>query len=186
MNETTTIICMLRGINVSGQKKVPMTELKKLFESLGFKNVTTYIQSGNVIFTSKMPDHKMISGTIEKKIREQFGFDVPVIVRSQPEMQIAVDNNPLIKEKDIDSEKLHITFLESSPDKDKLDKIHTFHFEPDRFIIAGRNVYLYCPDGYGRTKLNNTFFENKLKVRATTRNWRTVKELLRIASGMNL
>lgn len=179
------LICILRGINVSGQKKVPMAELKKLFEDLGFTHVTTYIQSGNVVFTSGRTDIKLISVEIEKKIQQQFGFHVPVILRTQYELQRAVDENPFLTEPGVDVAKLQITFLETQPEKERLDKIQLIRFDPDRFVIRQREVYLYCPDGYGRTKLNNTFFENKLKISATTRNLRTVNEMLKIASGIN-
>ena len=175
------IISMLRGINVSGQKRVPMAELKELYEDLKFKNVTTYIQSGNVVFSSDISDAKVLLKKIEEKIFKQFGFEVPVIIRTPKEMQSAIKNNPFLKEKNIDAERLYITFLSDTPAKDKLEKIQEYHFEPDRFIIKGKEVYLYCPISYGNSKLNNNFFENKLKITATTRNWKTVNELVRIA-----
>jgi len=184
-NNTMVFICMLRGINVSGQKKVPMAELKRLFESLGLKNVTTFIQSGNVVFKADNSNQNAIAYQIGKGIREQFGFEVLVLLRTPEELQKAAGNNPFLKEKGIDPERLYITFLEKEPAMDRLDKMKEIHFEPDRFVIIEREVFLYCPNGYGRTKLNNTFFESKLKVKATTRNWRTVNELLRIASEIN-
>jgi len=180
------LICMLRGINVSGQKKVPMTELKILFENLGFTHVTTYIQSGNVVFTSGNSKLTAVASLIRKGIYKHFGFDVPVILRTPGELQKAASINPFLKEKDIDPERLYITFLETEPAKDKLDKIKDVRFEPERFFIREKEVYLYCPNGYGRAKLNNNFFESKLKVTATTRNLRTVDELLKIASGIKL
>ena len=172
-----TYLSILRGINVSGQKKVPMKELKEVYENLGFKKVTTYIQSGNVIFISE--DNKdELRTKIEGAIKDKFGFDVPVLIISEEELNSSVSNNPFIKEKDIDESKLHLTFLEKIPSRENMEKIEEHHFEPDRFIVSGKDVYVYCPGGYGRTKLNNNFFENKLKVRATTRNWRSVNVLL--------
>ncbi len=175
------MISMLRGINVSGQKKVPMNELKALYEELKFKNVTTYIQSGNVVFSSDASDEKVLSKKIEEKIIKHFGFEVPVIIRTPKEMQSAIRNNPFLKEKNVDSERMYVTFLEEVPAKDKLEMLSAIQFPHDRFIVKGKEIFLSLPDGAGRTKLTNNFFESKLKVTATTRNWNTVNELVRIA-----
>jgi uncharacterized protein (DUF1697 family) len=180
-----TIISILRGINVSGKNKIPMVELKAMYEGLKFKNVITYIQSGNVIFSASESDSKTLSKKIEQGILKKFGFNVPVITRSIDEIQAAIKKNPFLKEKGIELEKLHVTFLEDSPAADTLKKVLEYNYEPDTFTIVGKEVYLHCPNGYGNTKLTNTFFENKLKVRATTRNWRTTNELLRIASEIS-
>ncbi len=99
-------------------------------------------------------------------------------------MQSVVDTNPFVKMKGIDLDKLHVTFLSEVPTNENLEKIKTYQYKPDEFIINGREVYLSCPNGYGNTKLSNTFFENKLKVIATTRNWRTVNELLRMGKSL--
>jgi uncharacterized protein (DUF1697 family) len=176
-----TFISILRGINVSGHNKIPMEELRILYEDMGFKNVTSYIQSGNVVFKSaKNPGNK-----IRKKILEKFGFDVPIVIRTAEELGSVIKKNPLVKEKDINIEKLHVTFLADVPGKDNLVKIKEYNYEPEKFIISGKEVYLYIPDSYGNGKLNNAFFENKLKVTATTRNWRTVNELFKIVESIN-
>lgn len=174
----TTYIAILRGINVSGKNKILMQDLIALFESLNFKNVKTYIQSGNVIFDSK--SLKNLETLIQQKIKEQFGFDVPVIVRTVDEITNILKHNPYLKQKNIELDKLHITFLSETPIKENLAKIHTYSFAPDVFEIIGNEVYLHCPNGYGNTKLSNTFFENKLKVTATTRNWKTVNEIIKL------
>jgi uncharacterized protein (DUF1697 family) len=171
-------LSILRGINVSGQKKILMAELKKLYEELGFKNVKTFIQSGNVVFESKS-DTKLAK-KIEQKISEQYNFDVPVIIRTTEEMQQVINANPFLKQKNIDTTKLHVTYLSGIPQQEHITKANTYAYEPDQFIISGKEVYLYCPNGYGNTKLTNNFFENKLKVTATTRNWKTTNELLSI------
>src|SRR5436309_2585593 len=116
----TTFLSILRGINVSGQKKVPMTELKILYEELNFKNITTYIQSGNVIF--KNQSVKDLSKKIEQKIFEKFKFNVPVIIRTIDEMQSVLKENPFLKEKKIDIEKLHVTYLAENPKQENIDK----------------------------------------------------------------
>jgi uncharacterized protein (DUF1697 family) len=179
-----TYIAILRGINVSGHNKMPMKELKTVLEGLSFENITTYIQSGNVIFTSPEKNEGKLITKIQAVIAEKFGFKVPVVIRTDKEFAAALNNNPFLKEKDIDAEKLHITFLADKPAKENIEKANTYNYEPDRFIISGREVYVYCPNGYGNTKINNTFFENKLKVTATTRNLKTVKELVRMAESL--
>ena len=176
-----TVISILRGINVSGKNKIPMVELKAMYEGLKFKNITTYIQSGNVVFSAAESDTKALTKKIEQAILKKFGFNVPVIALTIDELQSAIKKNPFLKDKGIDTEKLHVTFLEDSPSADGLKKVMEYNYTPDKFIITGKEVYLHCPNGYGNTKLTNTFFENKLKVRATTRNWRTTNELLKIA-----
>ncbi len=174
----TIFLSILRGINVSGHKQIKMTDLKILYENLGFKNITTYIQSGNVIFENATA--KGISERIEKNIEAKYGFNVPIIIRSIDEMKEVINRNPFLKEKNIELEKLHITYLEKDPMQENLDKLKDLNYDPDRFYISGKEIYLYCPNGYGNTKLNNTFFENKLKVKATTRNWKTTNEIFKI------
>ncbi|MES2591782.1 MAG: DUF1697 domain-containing protein [Bacteroidota bacterium] len=171
-------LSILRGINVSGQKKISMSDLKILYEELKFKNVTTYIQSGNVVFEHN--SEKKLQEQIEKKISEKYNFEVPVVLRTVDEMQQLINKSPFLKEKNIDLEKLHVTYLAELPDAAHVKKIEEYNFEPDRFTISGKEVYIYCPNGYGRSKLTNNFFENKLKVTATTRNWKTSNELLKI------
>lgn len=180
----STIISILRGINVGGKNKIPMVELKALYEKAGFKNVTTYIQSGNVVFTTRKEKIEDIPGKIQQFIFKKYGFQVPVIICTVDEMQSVIDTNPMLKDKSKDMEKLHVTFLSVLAQKEHLDKIKTYQYLPDEYTIVDKEVFIYCPNGYGNTKLSNTFFENKLKVTATTRNWRTVNELLRIGKEL--
>jgi uncharacterized protein (DUF1697 family) len=179
-----TYISILRGINVSGQKKIKMSDLKAMYEELKFKDVISYIQSGNVIFKA---DKKLssidLSKKIEKKISEKYKFDVPVIIRTIAEMKKVLTVNPFLRQKGIDIERLYVTFLADTAKKVELEKIEKLDYSPEKFIIIGRVVYLYCPIGYGKTKLSNNFFENKLKVTATTRNWNTVNKLVEMGDG---
>lgn len=179
-----TYISILRGINVSGHKMIKMNELTLLYESLEFKNVKTYIQSGNVVFQTVGANAYDLALRIEKKISEQFTFEVPVLVKEKNEMAYTVQNNPFLLLKDKDVTKLHVTFLSHHPEKSNLDKINQGQYLPDEYIITGSLIYLYCPNGYGNTKLNNNFFESKLKVTATTRNWKTVIELMNMANAL--
>lgn len=178
-----TIISILRGINLGSHNKIPMPELKTLYEKAGFKNVATYIQSGNVVFSADKPDLHSLPDKIQQLIFKKYKFNVPVIVRTVDEMQSVVDNNPMLKNKSMDIEKLHVTFLSDKPQKEHLEKMAAYQYKPDEYIIGGKEIFVFCPNGYGNTKLSNNFFESKLKVTATTRNWRTVNELLRIGLG---
>jgi uncharacterized protein (DUF1697 family) len=174
-------ISILRGINVGGQKRILMADLKNLYENLGFKSVVTYIQSGNVIFES---DEDIASDTlcqnIEKAILEQYKFVVPIIIRSKTELENIVDANPFCGDASVDIEKLHVTFLSEVPTDAALEKIKSYDYTPDQFVIIGKHVFLHCPIDYGHSKLSNSFFESKLKVKATTRNWKTVNKLLEL------
>lgn len=175
-----TYISILRGINVSGHKIIKMDALKKMYEDAGFKKVKTFIQSGNIIFQDKETDIKTLEEKIAEKIKITFLFDVPLIVKSLNEFETIFLNNPFIKEKHKDIIKLHVTFLALKPDKSNIEKLKG-DFGNDEFIITDSAIYLFCPENYGNTKLNNNFFESKLKVTATTRNWKTVTELVNLA-----
>lgn len=172
-----TKIAILRGINVGGKRKVLMADLKELMETIGYQNIQTYIQSGNLIFNGgDKLENKGIEQEIENAILKKFSFEVPVIVLSAEEIENAVANNPFYKA-DADINKLHLTFLNEMPNKDKLALVESFDHSPDQFKIIGKNAFIYCEDSYHKSKLTNDFFEKKLKVKATTRNWKTVLKL---------
>ncbi len=170
-------ISMLRGINVGGHKKVPMAQLRAMFESLGFEQVRTYIQSGNVVFKAAKSPPLNLSRKIEGKIQDEFGFAAPVITRTSEEMGEAIRANPFLKEKGIDLSKLHVTFLSGAPGPAAVKTLESLAAEPDQFRACGREIYLYCPNGYGQTKLANNALEKVLSLSATTRNWNTVNKL---------
>ena len=177
----TTYISILRGINVSGQKLIKMDALRKSYENLGFRSVTTYVQSGNVIFTGNKVKPNELAQTITRQIEKNFGFDVPVIVLSIDNLKQIIDSNPFLKDSDKDTTFLHVTFLSSKPQKFDFNTIEDKKLSGEEISIADNAVYLYCPNGYGKSKLSNSFLETKLKVGATTRNWKTTNELLKIA-----
>lgn len=176
-----TYISLLRGINVSGQKKVSMAELKKLYESLGFKSVSTYIQSGNVVFQYPDTNTTKLTGRIEAKIKQYFKFDVSVLIRTKNEFQAVIENNPF---RNKDSHKLHVTFMSDISSRIQTDEINKLKEKSEGFSIHDKQIYLFCPNGYGKSKLSNTFFERKFKVTATTRNWKTVSTLCDIANSI--
>ena len=174
-----TYISILRGINVSGQKKIIMTDLVKLYEDLGFKDVVSYIQSGNVIFKTKQKttDTKLAK-QIEAKIIEKYDFQVPVIIRSLEELHRISTQNPFLNEPE---DSLYVTFLSGTPNANNLEKLEDVSFLPDVYEIKDKEIFLSVAS-YGNTKLSNNFFESKLKVTATTRNWKTVNKLLAMAN----
>jgi uncharacterized protein (DUF1697 family) len=174
-----TYIALLRGINVSGHRMIKMEELKNVLNELNFTNIRTYIQSGNIIFESEKTDPAELAKMIAEKISENFRFEVPVVIRTLADMEKISNNNPFLGERNEPIDKLHVTFFPEEPEKEHLKKIEGLLFLPDEFIVSGREVYLFCPNGYGRTKLTNQFFENKLKLTATTRNWKTIETLLK-------
>ncbi|HXB43448.1 MAG TPA: DUF1697 domain-containing protein [Puia sp.] len=180
----TTYISILRGINVSGHKIIKMEALKQMYDSLGFKNVRTYIQSGNVIFQYKTTQTQNLANKIYKKVIEQFTFEVPVIVMEKEELKNIVDNNPFVGDQSKDTAYLHVTFLSGLPAKIHVEMLKAGHYTTEDFSISGKAIYLYCPNGYGNAKLNNNFLESRLKVTATTRNFKTTMELLSMAEQL--
>ncbi len=176
-----TYIALLRGINVNGQKMIPMEKLRSLFEDLGLTGVVTYIQSGNVVFQSALAKHFILEKKIQTAIRDAFGFSVPVLVKTREEWQEIISANPFVGKKDIDESFLHVTLLSDTPNQSVIDEIMAGEYGGDESIFSGKVVYLYCPGGYGKTKLSNAFFEKKTKLIATTRSWRTVLKLLELA-----
>ena len=152
-----------------------MADLKALCQKLGWTNVVTYIQSGNLIFDSEKQNSEL-EITLEKAISRKYGFDVPVIIRNASELQTSIGKNSFA-ERDADITKLHLTFLKEKPSKENVEKIKTYNYEPDKFEIEEKYVFIYCAGKYHQTKLTNNFFEKKLKVGATTRNWKTVLKL---------
>lgn len=173
----TTYISMLRGINVGGQNKIKMETLRQLYAGLGFSYVQSYIQSGNVIFQSKSTDISLLEKTISAAIRETFGLEVPVLILTVRDMEQAVQKNPYRLDSSKDPGTIHLTFLSAIPEVSLLEKISSAAYVPDEFRVIGKVIYIHCPEGYGRTKLTNTFFENKLKLKATSRNLKTATEL---------
>ncbi len=181
--EMTTYISLLRGINVSGQKLIKMNALKTMYRQLNFQNIETYLQSGNVIFSDDKSNPSDLAATISSKIQEQFGFDVPVIVFKVDELKAIKEANPFKDDLRMDQQFLHVTFLASDPKIIDFELIAAKKSPGEEIVLIKKAVYLYCPNGYRRTKLTNNFLETKLQVGATTRNWKTVNELLKIALG---
>lgn len=181
MPKQQTYISILRGINVSGQKMIKMDALRQMYQDLGFLSVQSYIQSGNVIFQTKDTPNSELEKMITSKISDVFGFDVPVLVLSLEEMKTVAENNPFLNDRHEDINFLYVTFLADVPDQALIAKIRNEEKTDDEFEVTVKAIYLFCPKNYGKSKLNNNFFESKLKTRATTRNWKTVLELVSLS-----
>lgn len=174
-------LALLRGINVGRNKRIKMVDLVDTFESLGFKNVRTYIQSGSVIFESDSTDAANIATCIERKIKQTFSFSVKVIIRSEHELENVIKSNPFVGDSDVELDKLYVIFLSDVPELKSTLNLDIDKAENEKFEIRGGEVYLYCPNGYARTKLKNDLFEKKLNTAATTRNWKTTNKLLELS-----
>jgi uncharacterized protein (DUF1697 family) len=174
---------MLRGINLGGHNRVAMPALRSMFEDMGFAEVSTYVQSGNVVFTpGAKKDASKLAADIERRIKKEFGLDVTVVVRTGAQLQKVLSANPFLAEgKDAGS--LHVTFLNDTPSGAQVKELTSKDWTPDEVRVKKTEVYLYCPKGYGRTKLQNAFVEKRLGTRATTRNWKTVTNLAELANG---
>jgi uncharacterized protein (DUF1697 family) len=175
-------VAMLRGINVSGRNPVAMKDLRALFEALPAADVSTYVQSGNVVFRSPDRDGAAVAAAAERLIAGRLGIHVSVIVREAEELARIVADDPYLRS-GRDDARLHATLLASLPEPGRVAALTAAppSSGSDEFEIIGRTVYLHCPDGYGRTKLTNGFFEKKLGVAATTRNWRSLTTLASMA-----
>lgn len=172
-------ISFLRGINVGGHKKVQMKELKKVYESLGLSQVVTYIQSGNVIFEAENKSESELETLIKDGVHAHFGFEVPVRVLTASNFQKVIDQCPFAPI-DLATQGIHylITFLDKKPSSGAEALLKPYMKSSEKIAIIDKALYLYCPEGYSKTKLGNTFIESKLKVTGTTRNWKTVCRLV--------
>jgi uncharacterized protein (DUF1697 family) len=183
----TTMVALLRSVNVGGRNRVPMAELRAVAESLGFDDVETYVQSGNLVFTGT-GSASAVTRSLEAGIADAFGLEVSVIVRSARQLSRILGANPFAVA-GVDPKTLHVTFLAAAPAAKRAqdltrtgtDAESDSTFGKDRFALKGPDVFVHCPGGYGVTKLNNGFFERRAGVVATTRNWRTVTTLARMA-----
>lgn len=171
-----TFIALLRGINVSGQKKIKMAELRETLTQSGLENVQTYIQSGNIIFDSQITDITTLEHTIHEAITKDFGFKVPTLVVNGNDIEKILEANPFAEKEE--ENRLYYVLLKQAPEKDLAVQFEELVFENEDFHITEKCVYLMCKKGYGNAKLNNNLIERKLKVEATTRNQKTMQKLL--------
>ena len=176
-------IALLRGINVGGANKILMADLKALFVSLNLSDPTTYLQSGNVVFSTIREDISAIEIDLKLKILEIFGYNIEVFVLSSSTFRDVYKNNQFIQDKFLDTKKMAVVFLKENPDPNKFDLIKNNPNFQEKMILLNKAIYMYYVNGAGRTKVTNNYFENKLKLKATSRNWNTVRNLVRLFGG---
>lgn len=176
----TTYIALLRGINVSGRNKIKMSDLTTLLLKSEFKNVSTYIQSGNIIFESNEADRDKIETKISTIIYENYNYSIKTLVVTLEELTKIYNSNPFLKQhSEMDISKLHVTLLNLSPSVQLIEQLkNKFINLDDQFEIYDNTIYIYTPNGYGRTKLTNTVFEKTFSCSSTTRNWKTISKLI--------
>lgn len=176
-----TFVALLRGVNLGSRNKVAMSDLRKLVEELGYDDVETYLQSGNVLFAAG-GSAASVGRRIETALARDLGVEVQVVLRTKTELRRAVAQNPFA-EQQRDPKKLLVTFLAETPSRAAVRALDPKAHAPDEFHVSGREVYLHCPNGYGRTKISNAYFERELGVVGTNRNWRTVTALAESAAS---
>jgi uncharacterized protein (DUF1697 family) len=174
-------IAMLRGINIGANKRMQMERLRASCEGLGFKEVKTFIQSGNVVFEAARLAPEALSRKIEGQIRHDFGFSADVIIRGREELARIIEKNPLLKERGVEPAKLHVVFLSEVPAPDAIKKLERLTLAPDRTCASGEQIYFYFPNGVSRSSLWKHPLDRVLGVTATMRNWNTVNALYDMA-----
>lgn len=174
-----TYVALLRAVNVGGRNKVSMSTLRSVVESLGHRDVRTYIQSGNVVFTSTKSAKEVTPASIERAIEKKFGLDIDVILRSTAAMKRVVKANPFSA---ADLSKVHVGFMAAKPKAATISKLEPDAFDPEAFAVKGSEVYFFLPNGMGRTKLPGHVL-SRLDIPTTVRTWSTVLKLLELAGG---
>jgi len=173
----SVFIVLLRGINVGGHNRIKMADLKQSFLSLGYSKVTSYLQSGNVIFaTTNNKETSFLENQIQEQILKDFNLNISSIVLTKKALLNIYSNNPFLNDEKLEIQKLYIAFLNKNPDLKEFKSILEKEYS-EEMIIQDRVIYLYYTYGYGKSKVNNNFFESKLNVAATTRNWKTIRAI---------
>lgn len=171
-------LALLRGINLGSRNKIAMPQLRSLFVDLGHQDVATYVQSGNVVFTSSLSASE-IAPAIERGISDTFGLSISVVLRTRTELKRVAAGNPFLR-KGTDFTSLHVMFLADAPSKQAVNSLDPDRSPADKFEVRGREIYLHYPNGAGRSKLTIDYFERLLKTSATARNWNTVTKILKL------
>ena len=173
----TACVSLFRGFNVGGNRIVPMNELKSLHEALGLRDVVTYIQSGNVVFTNDETDPAQLASQIEEAFAQKFGFRSQVIVRTASELEETIANSPFQNQPEKESNRVLVLFLTTRPESNTLEDLKKSYSGPEEMYLIGQELFVYYPDGMGRSKLTLPLIEKKLKTAGTGRNWNTVLRL---------
>ncbi|WP_417941007.1 DUF1697 domain-containing protein [Flavobacterium sp. RS13.1] len=177
-----THLALLRGINVSGHNMMKMEALKTMLENIGFTNVRTYLQSGNVFVDTDEESASKVGFMIKQEIFKVFGHEVPIVVIAKEDLELCFKNNPFLKEKEVDSKKLYVAFVSIVLKKENINDLKISQFKPDEASIDGNRIFIKYAIGAGKTRFDQKYIEKKLNVTATIRNWNTVTNLLNIYS----
>jgi uncharacterized protein (DUF1697 family) len=172
-------IALLRGINVGSNKRVAMGALRELLAELGYGDVRTYLQSGNVVLTSPASPERL-QHELEEHIARELGLETRVVVRTRDELADVIERDPLAGVAD-NPKRYQVSFLSAEPDPDVVHELGRIDVAPERFVVSGREIYTWHPDGIQRSKLNTVLSDKRLGVTATARNWNTVTKLLALA-----
>ena len=178
------LISLLRGVNVGGYNKIKMDTLRSLYESLGLQHPQTYVQSGNVVFRTDSSDSVVLASRIEHEIERSFGFRPAVIIRTLPQLSEVVVRNPFATRSDIAPDKLLVTFLAIELGQDAQHKLAHLKVHPEEIRVRPSELYIYYPDGMGRSKLPVRSIEKILGSPGTSRNWNSVLKLLSMAEAL--
>jgi uncharacterized protein (DUF1697 family) len=170
-------VSLFRGINVGGHNKVRMNDLKDMHEALGLKDILCYIQSGNVVFKSDDADAAQLRKQIEDGFETKFGFRAEVIVRTLGELREIIEKNPFQGQQNKEPDRVVVMFLTAHPDDTAQEALLKTYVGPEEIFIINKELYIYYPDGIGRSKLSGSFIEKKLKTFGTARNWNTILKL---------
>ncbi len=176
----TTHLALLRGINVSGHNMMKMEALKTTLEGIGFENVETYIQTGNVFVDTNEENAAAVGFKIKQEIFKVFGHEVPVVVIGKSDLEVCFKNNPFLKEKDLDIKKLYVAFVSTTLRSDGINDLKMSQVKPDEASIDESRIYIKYAVGAGKTRFDQKYIEKKLNVTATIRNWNTVTQLLKM------
>lgn len=173
-------VSLLRAVNVGG-RSISMSRLRDVYAALGFDDVRSYIQSGNLVFHSSQRSEAAVTSAIEGAIVDEFGLAVRVLVRSHADMAKIARSHPFAQQVGGKGSALYVTFLASKPAAGKVKSIDAARYAPDAFKVVGREIYAVYPNGYGRSKLALPLFEKALGVEGTARNWNTVTKLAELS-----
>lgn len=176
---------MLRAVNLGSHNRVKMDLLCALCTTLKFSDPRTYVQSGNVVFRSSERSLRRVAQQLEDGIERQFGFRTDVIVRSAAEMRDVVKRNPFAERRNIDPKRLLVLFFGQEPGSDAKAKVSAMKVNAEELRLSGRELYVYFPDGIGRSKVSTPAIEKALKTPGTGRNWNSVTKLLEMAEAID-
>ena len=178
------LTCFLRGVNVGGHAKIKMDALRALFASLKFENPQTYVQSGNIVFKTSERNLELVASRIKQAITKKFACSPEIMLRSVAELRAVVLNNPFAKRDNIEPGKLHVFFLSAQPAKDAKENLRQLAIQTEELHLMGRELFIYFPNGVGKSKLPWARLDKALQTSGTGRNWNSVTKVLELAERL--